>query len=162
MYWRRFVTGVEVAIASAAAISKVALSNGHCTKICLIFLRCHWEIKESGKDDAKNKYQKQIHKLVKEVGFLHQRAPKLIVKYKTRSQGGLGWHGAHIFMNWCYGSSKCGTGGKSSHFRPLSSMAWQLEHAHSQWQKNPVFPFDINRIQGAKQHQHPNCEWLPD
>ena len=31
MYWRRFVTAVEVAIASAAAISKVALSNGHCT-----------------------------------------------------------------------------------------------------------------------------------
>ena len=30
MYWRRFVTGVEVAIASAAAISKVAISNGHC------------------------------------------------------------------------------------------------------------------------------------
>ena len=31
MYWRRFVTAVEVAIASAAAVSKVALSNGHCT-----------------------------------------------------------------------------------------------------------------------------------
>ena len=30
MYWWRFVTGVEVAIGSAAAIYKVALSNGHC------------------------------------------------------------------------------------------------------------------------------------
>ena len=32
MYWRRFVMGVQVAIGSAAAISKVAISNGHCIK----------------------------------------------------------------------------------------------------------------------------------
>ena len=31
MYLRRFVTGIEVAIGSAAAISKVAIPNGHCT-----------------------------------------------------------------------------------------------------------------------------------
>ena len=30
MYWRRSVTRVAVAIASAAALSKVAISNGHC------------------------------------------------------------------------------------------------------------------------------------
>ena len=30
MLWRRSVTGVEVAIGSAAALSKVAISNGHC------------------------------------------------------------------------------------------------------------------------------------
>ena len=30
MYWRRFVTGLEVAIGSTAAISKVAIYNGHC------------------------------------------------------------------------------------------------------------------------------------
>ena len=33
MYLRRFVTEVEVAKASAAAISKVAVSNGHCIDI---------------------------------------------------------------------------------------------------------------------------------
>ena len=30
MYWWRFVTGVKIAKGSAAAISKVAISNGHC------------------------------------------------------------------------------------------------------------------------------------
>jgi len=31
MYCGRFVTGLEVAIGSAAAISKVAIYNGHCS-----------------------------------------------------------------------------------------------------------------------------------
>ena len=36
MYWRKFVTAVEVAIASVAAISKVALSNGHCIQFRMV------------------------------------------------------------------------------------------------------------------------------
>ena len=34
MYWRWSVTGIEVAIASAAAISKVVISHGHCIYTC--------------------------------------------------------------------------------------------------------------------------------
>ena len=36
IYKQMFVKAVEVAIASAAAVSKVALSNGHCTPLKLL------------------------------------------------------------------------------------------------------------------------------
>ena len=70
MYWRRSVTRVAVAIASVAALSKVAISNGHCTGYSVL---CRFALLE----DPVSYYKKQ-----------KDRWKNVLM---TRPDSGLGW-----------------------------------------------------------------------